>query len=250
VTSTLLLDIGNTRIKAALAGDDGVLQVLPAVPHQADAASALASVAADAPTSLWISHVLGAAAEAPLIAAANARWNLSPNFARATAEFMNLRSGYKEPERLGVDRWLAMLAARFEAWDAALVVDAGTALTADLVDSGGQHRGGFIAGGLLTAQRGVLGATRFATRNVNATYDAGLGLDTEACVRQGAMLGCLGAIDRAADLGEPPCRRMITGGDAETLLPYLKGAWQHRPNLVLEGLLVMARHPSSVVAAS
>lgn len=238
---TLLLDIGNSRIKAALADEAGVLQPLPIVPHQADAAAAIVALDADAPATLWISHVLGAAAEAALIAAVKARWNRSANFARSTAEFGGLRSGYAEPERLGVDRWLAMLAARAEAWDSALVVDAGTALTADLIDSSGQHRGGFIAGGLLTAQRGVLGATRFATRDVHATYDAGLGCDTEACVRQGAMLGCLGAIDRAADLGEPPCRRIITGGDAETLLPYLKGAWQHRPHLVLEGLLVMAR---------
>lgn len=237
----LLLDIGNSRIKAALAGEGGDLQLLPAVAHQADAVAAIAAIQAAAPGALWISHVLGAAAEAPLIAAAQARWNLSPYFARSTAEFGGLRSGYAEPERLGIDRWLAMIAARSDARDCALVVDAGTALTADLVDASGQHRGGFIAGGLLTAQRSVLGATRFATRDVHATYDGGLGLDTEACVRQGAMLGCLGAIDRAAELGEPPCRRIITGGDAEILLPHLKGTWQHRPHLVLEGLLVMAR---------
>lgn len=238
---TLLLDIGNSRIKAALADEAGGLQSLPVVSHQADAAAAIATIGTDAPSALWISHVLGSAIEAQLVAAVKARWHLSPNFARSTAEFAGLRSGYVEPERLGVDRWLAMLAARAQALDSALVVDAGTALTADLIDASGQHRGGFIAGGLLTAQRGVLGATRFATRDVHASYDGGLGHDTEACVRQGAMLGCLGAIDRAADLGEPPCRRIITGGDAETLLPYLKGAWQHRPHLVLEGLLVMAR---------
>ncbi|MDB5972868.1 MAG: type pantothenate kinase [Hydrocarboniphaga sp.] len=242
MSGLLLLDIGNSRIKAAVASDDGALQVLPALAHQADAASALARIATDAPTQLWISQVLGAAAEASLIAAVQARWNRAPHFARATSEFAGLRSGYGEPARLGVDRWLAMLAARSESLGAVLVVDAGTALTADLVDASGQHRGGFIAGGLLTAQRGVLGATRFATRDTGAGYDGGLGLDTEACVRQGAMLGCLGAIDRAADLAEGLSRRMITGGDAEILLPHLKGAWQHRPNLVLEGLLIMARH--------
>jgi type III pantothenate kinase len=240
IARTLLLDIGNSRIKAAWRNDDGTLQVLAPVAHAADAAAALAGMSIETPAALWISHVLGGAAEAPLLDAALARWNLQPRFARAQAECHGLRSGYAEPHRLGVDRWLAMLAARAENTCAAVVVDAGTALTADVIDADGQHRGGFIAAGLLTSQRGVLGATRFATRDLGARYDGGLGRDTEACVRQGAMLSCLGAIDRAAELAEGPSRRIITGGDAGLFLPYLKGAWQHRPNLVLEGLAVLS----------
>ena len=241
MSGLLLLDIGNSRIKSAWAADDG-LQPLPVVAHQADAAAALAGIAVStAPQSLWISHVLGAAAEAALTDAAKARWNLAPHFARAQAEQSGLRSAYAEPTRLGIDRWLAMLAAHAASNSGAVVVDAGTALTADIVDASGQHQGGFIAAGLLTAQRAVLGATRFATRDAAASYDAGLGRDTEACVRQGAMLACLGAIDRAAALAGESAARVITGGDAETLLPHLHGAWQHRPQLVLEGLLVLTQ---------
>lgn len=242
--NTLLLDVGNSRIKAAWAGDDGALRPLPVVAHQADAAGALAAIACEQPpAALWISQVLGAPAEAALTAAAQARWRLRPRFARAQAEQLGLRSAYAEPTRLGVDRWLAMLAAHLQSPQAgALVIDAGTALTADLIGAGGRHQGGYIAAGLLTAQRAVLGATRFATRDAAAAYDGGLGHDTEACVRQGAMLACLGAIDRAAALAGPASARLITGGDAATLLPHLGAGWQHRPHLVLEGLLVTARH--------
>ena len=238
----LLLDIGNSRIKAAIAHGDA-LTPLPTMSHEGDAAAAIAALPdLEASTPVWISHVLGPAAEARLTEAVQARWARAPRYARSSAELGGLRNAYREPERLGVDRWLVMLAAWVEAPNqASVIVDAGTALTADVIDASGQHRGGFIAAGLLTAQRAVLGATRFATRDANARYDTGLGLDTEACVRQGAMLGCLGAIDRAAAIAGPDAQRWITGGDAENLQAGLDASWRHRPLLVLEGLRALAR---------
>lgn len=239
----LLLDVGNTRIKAARAGAGG-LQALPTVAHAAEPAAALARLDAHYREGepVWISQVLGAAGEAALGDALRARWGVTACYARSTATALGLRNAYREPERLGVDRWLALLAA----WSArpgvpALVVDAGTALTADAVDADGRHCGGFIAAGLLTSQRAVLGATRFATRDLGAAYPAGFGTDTEACVRAGALLSCAGAIDRAAALAAPQADRWITGGDAEALLPALAPGWVHRPLLVLEGLWALAR---------
>ena len=238
----LLLDIGNSRIKAAIVRGDA-LEPLAAASHAGDAVAAIATLPdLDAAATVWISQVLGPAAEARLTDAVQARWARAPRYARSSAELAGLRNAYREPERLGVDRWLVMLAAWSEAPNrAAVIVDAGTALTADVIDASGRHQGGFIAAGLLTAQRAVLGATRFATRDEHARYDAGLGLDTEACVRQGAMLGCLGAIDRAAAIAGAEAQRWITGGDAETLLPGLGAGWRHRPLLVLEGLRALAR---------
>ena len=155
-------------------------------------------------------------------------------------EQLGLRNGYAEPLRLGADRWLAMIAAWADTPADCIVVDAGTALTVDAIGADGQHRGGIIAAGLQTSEKAVLGATRFPTRQTPLTVHAGLGLDTEACVRQGAMLSALGAIDRAsAQL--PGARRVITGGDAQVLHPHLGGDWKLRPCLVLEGLLLVAQ---------
>jgi type III pantothenate kinase len=236
----LLLDIGNSRIKAAR-WDGGDLVELPTLAHAGDAAQALAQLPATAAGSVWIAHVLGAPAEAALRAAVQARWQRAPQFARAEPERLGLKNGYAEAARLGVDRWLALLGAWRRQRGAALVIDAGTALTADAVDADGRHLGGFIAPGLLTAQKALLGATRFATRDLDAAYQAGFGRDTEACVRQGALLACLGAIDRAAAQMPPEALRLITGGDAARLLPHLDGRWQPCPLLVLEGLLAVAR---------
>lgn len=235
----LLLDVGNTRLKWGLADAQG-LRESGAVVHDGEPAEALRALHLPQPGELWVAHVTGAAHEARLSQTLKALLGRDPRYARSAAQWRGLRNAYAEPERLGVDRWLVMVAAWAERRTAACVVDAGTAMTVDCLDAQGRHLGGIIAAGLLTQQRAVLGHTRFATRDVAATYDGGLGLDTEACVRQGAMLACLGAIDRAAARAGAGARCLLTGGDAALLLPHLDGRWEHRPHLVLEGLLRLA----------
>lgn len=237
--ATLLLDVGNSRLKwAAVRG--GQMRESDAIAHDGDPAVAIAALPVAAADAIWVAHVTGPAHEAALSAALHRRYAQQPNFARSSARWGALRNGYAEPHRLGVDRWLVMIAAWAKQPGAACIVDAGTALTIDNVDAAGLHQGGVIAAGLQTQQRAVLGNTRFATRDMAAPYTGGLGTETEACVRQGAMLACLGAIDRARAMAGPAAVCLITGGDAAVLLPHLGSGWEHRPNLVLEGLLAIS----------
>lgn len=234
----LLLDIGNTRLKWACFSA-GRLRPGGAVAHGGDPAAALAELELAPPRSIRIASVAGADNERAVEQLCTSRWQQAPRFARAERECLGLRNSYDTPERLGVDRWIAMLAAWSTQHAACVVVDAGTALTVDVIDAQGQHLGGLIAAGLHTSELAVLGATRFATRAQPLTTHDGLGQDTEACVRQGAMLSVLGAIDRACSRA-PAAQRLITGGDAEILLPFLGAGWTLRPDLVFEGLLALA----------
>ena len=63
-------------------------------------------------------------------------------------EMSGVRNGYVEFERLGLDRWLAMLGGFQLASGACLVLDFGTAVTADFVAADGEHLGGFICPGM------------------------------------------------------------------------------------------------------
>lgn len=236
----LLLDVGNTRLKWAF-DEGGVITLTGARLHEGKPADALARLELDdEPAAVRVVSVAGPAHDLSIKKTCLARWRQAPSFARAEAEREGLRNGYGEPKRLGADRWVAMVAAWHEAGRKAFVVaDAGTALTVDAVDDDGQHLGGIIAAGLQTSERAVLGATRFPTRETPLVDHDGLGLDTEACVRQGAMLSVLGAIDRASAIAPAGARRVITGGDAPRLLAYLADRWELRPHLVLEGLLHM-----------
>lgn len=243
----LLLDIGNTRLKWARW--DGAALV-PGTPldHAGQPALAVRALPGAAPQAIWIAQVLGAEHAQPLELALHARFGRIPHFAASEAQRAGLRNAYAEPQRLGIDRWLMMLALWQELHGPFCVAGAGTALTLDAVDPDGGHRGGFIAAGLSTHVEAVLGATRFATRGLSSAYATGLGTDTESCVQQGALLACLGAIDRGWYAAGAPPKKFISGGDAERLLPFLSHGWMHRPLLVLEGLLVLARAGESTTS--
>lgn len=230
----LLLDIGNSRIKPAL-WDGAALAPQAAMAHGGAPAAAVMQLPDAQPEAVWIANVTGAAHERDVAAALRARYGVDPRFARTQAAHDGLHNAYNDPERLGVDRWLMMLALWRERRDAFCVAAAGTALTFDAVDAGGRHLGGFIAAGLGVQLQAVLGATRFATHALDAPYAPGLGTDTEACVRQGALYSAAGALDRAARGAAGV--RFLCGGDGALLLPHLAQPWTLRPNLVLEGLV-------------
>lgn len=239
----LLIDIGNTRLKWALARDGQFIDSGATV-HGGEPARTITQLPASNPAAVWIAHVMGATHEHALIDAIQSHCKQAPSFARSSAEWRGLRNAYREPQRLGVDRWLAMIAGWHAQRGAACIANAGTALTVDVIAADGRHLGGIIAAGLAAQQRAVLGTTRFEMRAAHVDSDNLLGTDTESCVRQGAQLCCAGAIDRAASLAEMGALHVLTGGDASTLLPGLKNIWQHRPHLVLEGLAAWADAPA------
>ncbi|HSW11696.1 MAG TPA: type III pantothenate kinase, partial [Solimonas sp.] len=175
----LLLDIGNSRLKAALA-HEGRIGEVSALSHDGDPAAAVALLPAATPRAIAVANVTGATHELRLMEALQARYGRAPRIARTQAQCAGLQVAYAQPERLGVDRWLMMLALWCETGAAFGVAGAGTALTYDAVDAQGNHLGGFIAAGLATHLQATLGATRFDTRMLDARYDDGFGRDTEA----------------------------------------------------------------------
>jgi type III pantothenate kinase len=234
----LLIDIGNSRLKWA-ASDGAAVQSPEAIDHGARPAEVLKTRELPASESVWISHVMGAEHEAAVAAAVGAACGMAPRFVRTQEEREGLRVAYAEPLRLGVDRWLCLLALWTQSNSAFCVVNAGTALTFDAVDDGGQHLGGLIAPGLVTAQTAIAGATRFEIRPQGPKFSSGLGTDTESCVRQGALYACAGLVERAGR--QASGTHYITGGDAPALLPHVGRGWEWKPHLVLEGLLAFAR---------
>lgn len=189
-------------------------------------------------------NVTGVANGDTLAAAVQARFGIPLDFARVQGQCSGLVVAYADPSRLGVDRWLQMVALWRELRSGFVVASAGTALTFDAVNADGRHLGGVIAPGLLTAQQAVLGATRFAAGAPDATYTKGLteglGCDTDSCVRQGALHSCAGLIERLASRhvrSDTP--RILTGGDAGDLVSHLSGDWLLRSELVLEGLAAL-----------
>lgn len=192
-----------------------------------------------------IASVIGAQAEQALNAALTARLSVPIEFARSTSECAGIRNGYIEPGRLGVDRWLMVLAAYREFEGPVLVVSAGSALTIDVVDRGGQHCGGFIIPGPRLMAESLLRDTagvRFARKD--SLGDLLFGLETDHCVHNGIAIAQAGSVKlawkRAEAMLEDAVTVVIAGGYGEGLAGSMNELgihhWHLRKELVLDGL--------------
>jgi type III pantothenate kinase len=243
---TLLADIGNSRLKWASAGPTGLAE-RGAVEYRSEGlARALetAWVRVKKPGRLVVSNVAGETAAAVLTGWSLGRWGVTPEFVVAREAACGVRNAYTEPARLGADRWAALVGAWSLHHQAVCVVDCGTAVTIDALSAQGEHLGGLILPGLVLMRRSLVEGTG-GVRPVGDADVALLARNTAGAVAAGTLYALVAAVDRiAADIGaeiETTLEPVITGGDAALLLPLLAGRWTHHPDLVLQGLAVLAQ---------
>lgn len=160
-----------------------------------------------------------------------------------------LINGYNNVTNMGVDRWLAMIAAvgLFPQKSDFVVVDAGTAITCDVIFRH-QHQGGWIAPGLKTLKTSLLSNTEQVFTNDKAqTQNAEpiiLGTDTPDCVEQGCLAQLNGMVNLACETLNDQTDDfivLITGGDQIKLSFPRKNNIHYFANLVLIGLIQLAK---------
>lgn len=242
----LLLDMGNTRLKWALQGDSSVWLARGALDWpDADMARGLAEAWMDLPrpAAVFAASVVDSEREAAVAAVLEQLYGSAPTWLRTPASACGIRNAYGEPHRLGVDRFLVMVAARAEGLAPCVLVSAGTALTLDALAADGQHLGGLIAPGARLMQQSLLGATaRVRPEQTGQIVD--LADNTADAVTSGCWQALAALVERfavraAPRLGASP-RLILAGGDAEQLLPLLSLPAQMGGDGVLRGLAVWA----------
>jgi len=245
----LLADLGNSRAKLARY-ENGVMADIRHVGYAPDWIDTLLEDAPELPAQVYCSNVAGEPRGAEFVAGIRERCGRSVQFAKTEREAAGVVCAYPQPERLGVDRWLALIAGyhRREVGDGAVcVADCGTAITFDVVNPDGQHIGGLIAPGIHRAYASLAGqASGIPAEPAPEAGGDWLAADTASAVASGALQSVLGLLDRmarqlqevaAAGLSESSPRLILTGGDAPLLQPLLDANWELQPALVLEGLL-------------
>jgi len=239
--SDWLFDLGNTRLKLAPLGamDDAAVE---AFAHGAGGLDpAWTSSLPPRMEVAWVASVGPPALRASLLQALVPRATRVVEV-RVEATMADVRIGYPEPARLGVDRALALVGARGRTPGAALVVGVGTALTVDLLDADGRHLGGCIAASP-TLMREALSA-RAPHLPVAGGVPAIFANDTADALAAGCIGAALGLVERcraeAARRAGPRVALLMHGGGAAELLPGLADA-THAPSLVMEGLSRLAR---------
>lgn len=174
-----------------------------------------------------------------------ATMGLAAEMAQSTASAAGVENMYSDPTRLGVDRWVAIIAAHNRKAGASLIIDAGSALTADLVAANGQHLGGYISPGIRLMKQVLLNDTG-KVRFQGGAQEQGLefGQSTADAVNAGVLAAQLGLVQIAIDQSKRRIGKdfaiLLTGGDANLFPDYLSEELQESveivPELVLDGL--------------
>jgi len=248
----LVIDVGNTRLKWAWLTSTG-LSDQQAVVHRnvkRDIWTAALFDTAQRANRVLVSNVAGTAMARVLTGLSRARFGVKPEFITAAASFGELKNGYLDPGLLGADRWLALVGAWTRAHTALCVVDAGTAVKVDSVDASGQHLGGLIIPGIHMMREALLKRTADIARAAQHSTPSMAGIlanNTIGAVSRGGVFALAGMADLAAELiesgtGVKP-RLIITGGDAGMITGTMRLQGEVVPDLVLQGLAVIAMQP-------
>lgn len=245
----LLLDVGNSRLKWGMAVN-GELRRTGKISQQRIRERGMSSLTTRLPRSVdtaMASNVAGATFATRLAGLIGAHCGCDLHFAKAGKQAYGLTNSYSQPRRMGVDRWVAMVGAWHELHTSCVIIDAGTAVTIDAIDSDGRHLGGQILPGLTLMTHSLASGTSDipATKSQRLERFAGMGMfgsNTADAIRGGALNAVAGAIDRAIKTLRSNAYRpklVLTGGDASRILSALEVTPLHRPNLVLHGLATM-----------
>lgn len=234
----LLIDMGNTRLKWAIEKAGQVMAGLPLVNSRINR-DELAGLWGNIhwPSRLVISCV---SANQLLELVQSVALELWPDvdiiLVKSQAQAFGVTNAYQQPEKLGVDRWLALIAVWRKYQSPACIVDCGTAITVDLIDADGKHQGGLISPGL-TLMKKSLGQGTGALPFSETSHAFALANYTEAAIYSGTLMAALGLIEHVLATQPKNVKLILTGGDAELIAGKLGISSIVEPDLVLHGLL-------------
>ena len=247
--SFLAIDVGNTRLKWAMfdAGTPGARLVaqgaafLETVEELAEREWA----GLTAPLTMLGCNVAGDALRRRVEEQLEL-WDIPPRWVVSSAAAGGVVNGYDHPGRLGTDRFVAQIGARWRVLRAGpprpvLVVMIGTAVTVDAVDAGGRFLGGFILPGHGIMLRALESGT--AGLHVPTGDVVDFPTNTSDALTSGGTFAIIGAIERmrhhlVALTGVEP-RVLVTGGAGWKVAPYLEFTHDIVDTLIFDGLLVL-----------
>jgi type III pantothenate kinase len=236
-----LIDAGNTRIKWGL--HDGRGYVATGAVATAEAATLRRQWAAAPRAARGLASNVAGAVVAEALQKASEAGGTRLEFISSRPDQLGVTNGYRDAAQLGTDRWAALIAAHRVGPGHKLVVNAGTALTIDALTADGRFLGGMIIPGPALMRRSLDRGTAGLrlTEGAFAEFPA----STPDAITTGAIQACAGTVERMRDAmagaGCAPSQVVLSGGAAPELYSHLPIAATIRENLVLDGLLLIAR---------
>jgi len=234
----LEFDIGNTNHKWRLLDCDAVVARGQFANTDGQGLQQLLETLSVALTQCWVSSVAAQHFSQKIDAWCQQHFAIKAEFAVVTDHSQGVYCAYGEPVKLGVDRWLVLLAA-FHQYGAACVIDVGSALTVDVVSREGRQLGGYIVPGydlLLKTLFNDTDKVRWMTND--ASGGLSLGQNTAQAVTAGArlMMQRFGkeALKQVPDIAS--MQIIFTGGGGLKLADQFGDSVVVSPDLVFDGL--------------
>ncbi len=240
----LLLDAGNTRLKWAIADKARTIAESGAIEYF-DFDDVLQRLAVNQCfTAVLVSSVAGDDRNRLLTEICKKHLNHEPEFVCVNESDCGIQNNYQALDRLGVDRWVAAMGAANRVGVNRIIVDAGTAVTIDIVDADNTFLGGVILPGSKLMHDSLVGETA-GIDSMRQPVSSVVGTTTVECVNSGVLYGLAGAIDRviaeifALKSDDRPWQVLLCGGDANWVQSQLKTELPktHTPHLLFLGLL-------------
>lgn len=236
----LLVDIGNSRTKfATMVG----AELKPGKAQENSESFNAMFEALAQPNTVYVSCVGREALYESLVIWVEQQWGCHTIRLHTQQRCGKVVNGYAQPERLGVDRWAALVAAYQLVKGAALVIDCGTVCTADLIDAEGRHLGGAMMPGRGLLQQALnTGTAAIDTVPVKGN-DLNWGTNTAGCMVLGIEAGLLGFIEKMVQMTERTLEQsfeiVLTGGDAAALQEQCGNDVRYEKELVFYGMAAM-----------
>lgn len=244
----LELDCGNSFIKWRLMPRHAVVQQAIAGGVASSNEQLIDDLASRFPGELFTCRLVSVRSEDEtklLTDALKTRFAIDCMIAAPARTLAGVSNGYDDYQRLGLDRWLAVVGAYSLVGRACLVLDLGTAITSDFIDAAGAHLGGFICPGM------PLMRSQLRTHTRRIRYDGAVaeqaqqslvpGRSTAEAVERGCLLMLRGFVSTQLDLARQQCGDdvlvFLTGGDAALAAEWVPAA-RIVPDLVFVGLAI------------
>ena len=247
----LEVDIGNSRIKWRLRSENTV--ILSSVNDNTHDPDSIFDLKGIQPSAIWLSTVVPSLQQ-KISQWCYRRFGIQPQCALVTRERAGVNNGYNIPSQLGMDRWLAILAAFQLVKGACVVIDCGTACTIDIVTENGQHRGGYIVPGLKMMSDALYRTTEGVKKPLTAhhTILTVPGKSTDEAVTAGLSAMIIGLIEytlKEISLNNSNISILLTGSDGEQFQQILADRLGRKvefyAELVLDGLQYAEMGPLS-----
>ncbi len=234
----ILIDIGNTRIKWCI-DSKGNIGKSQAIDYKKDGfINRLQSSwqKLSHPKTIAISSVSAEQVSLKIIALAKKNWpRIKVLIAKTSSYALSVTNAYSQPEKLGVDRWMGLIALRHCYPGNSCIVGCGTAITIDNLDENGHHLGGLISPGIQLMKQSLFQGTENLSF-IEQNYPVGLSNATEPAIFSGILYAVVGLIEKSIRNLCLCDTLILTGGDAELLAKYLDYESIIEPDFVLKGL--------------